>query len=131
MSTKKSTALAVVDGQEFDALEKEAAQAEADESVYSYTHTLKKPFTYEGKTYTELAFDFGKLTGADALAIQDEMDSLGKPLLVKQVNDHYLLRVVARACTIPIAVNVLTALPLPDFNRITGKARSFLLSSGL
>ena len=51
--------------------EKELASVEAEvkQGTGSYTHTFSKPFTYEGKTYERLTFDFDKLTGNDCLAI--------------------------------------------------------------
>ncbi|MCM1439156.1 MAG: phage tail assembly protein [Roseburia sp.] len=122
-----------IDPAEFAALEKEAAASEAavEDSLFTYEHHFSRPFTYEGKTYETLTFDFGKLTGKDALAIQDTLDAQGKAVVVKQMNDNYLLQVAARACTTPIAANVIAAMPLYEFNKITKKARSFLLHSGL
>ena len=40
-----------------------------DDSLY--TLTLKKPVVYNEKEYSELTFDFEKLTGNDALNIED------------------------------------------------------------
>ena len=114
-----------------DPAEFSAAEAEAATSGLTYTHVFQRPFTYEGKTYDTLTFDFGSLTGNDGIAIQDEMDALGKPVLVPAVSANYLLRVAVRACTTPIAANVIKAMPLFEFNKITGAARSFLLRSGL
>ena len=34
----------------------------------TYTHRLKKPFTFDGKTVEEMHFDFDSLTGADTIA---------------------------------------------------------------
>lgn len=124
---------ATVDPEEFKAVEREAdaAQKEAEDTVFSYTHNFVRPFSYEGKTYDTLTFDFGKLTGRDGLAIQDELDAKGKAVVVKQMNDNYLLRVAARACTPPISADVISAMPLYEFNKIMQKARTFLLRSGL
>ncbi len=122
-----------IDPSEFSALEDEAAASEAalEDSLFTYEHQFSRPFTYEGKTYETLTFDFGKLTGKDALAIQDTLDAQGKAVVVKQMNDNYLLQVAVRACTIPIGADVLSAAPLSEFNKIMGRARSFLLRSGL
>lgn len=120
-----------IDPSEFSALEKEAAKAEAEVGEGAYVHVFRKPFTYENKTYETLTFDFAKLTGRDALAIQDELDAQGKAVLVKQMNDNYLLRVAVRACTTPIGADVLSAAPLVEFSKIMKRARSFLLRSGL
>lgn len=120
-----------IDPSEFSALEAEAAAAETETGEGAYVHVFRKPFTYEGKTYETLTFDFAKLTGKDALVIQDELDAQGKAILIKQMNDNYLLRVAVRACTTPIGTDVLSAAPLSEFNKIMGRARSFLLRSGL
>ena len=58
-----------------------AAEAQAKESVGNYTLKLKRPFTYEGQTFDELNFDFEGLTGDDALAIEDELQAIGKPTI--------------------------------------------------
>ena len=122
-----------IDPEEFSAAEREAeaAQREPENDIFTYVHNFVRPFSCEGKTYETLTFDFGKLTGRDGLAIQDELDAKGKAVLVKQMNDNYLLRVAARACTPPISADVISAMPLYEFNKIMGKARSFLLRSGL
>lgn len=131
--TRNEIPTGTVDPKEFEVMEREAdaAQKEAEDTIFSYTHNFVRPFIYEGKTYETLTFDFGKLTGRDGLAIQDELDAKGKAVVVKQMNDNYLLRVAARACTIPISTDVITAMPLYEFNKIMQKARTFLLRSGL
>lgn len=129
--TEMAIARDTIDPAEFSALESEAAAAEAETNEGAYVHIFKRPFTYEKKTYDTLTFNFGKLTGEDALAIQDELDALGKAVVVKQVNDHYLIRVAVRACTTHVGTDVLSAMPIFEFNKILGKARSFLLRSGL
>ena len=85
-----------------------AAEAQAKKSEGNYTLKLKKPFTYEGQTFDELNFDFEGLTGDDALAIED---ASGHP---RRIGD-----------------DALRALPIFEFNRVRGKARSFLLASEL
>ena len=107
-----------------------AAEAQAKESVGNYTLKLKRPFTYEGQTFDELNFDFEGLTGDDALAIEDELQAI-----------QFLVRMAARACTNTIidasghprriGDDALRALPIFEFNRVRGKARSFLLASEL
>lgn len=114
-----------------DPKELAAAKEQAKATSSTYTHVFNNPFTYENETYKTLTFDFGRLTGNDAIAIQDELETLGKAVLLPVSSAPYLLRMAARACTVPIAVNVISAMPIFDFNKITGKARSFLLRSGL
>lgn len=113
-----------------DELSVATAEAEADSDT-RYTHTFKRPFTYEGQTYETLTFDFGRLTGNDGIAAQQELERKGTVVVVPATNPAYLSVIAARACTVPLAVNVLQAMPLRDFNRITGKARAFLLGSEL
>ena len=76
-----------------------AAEAQAKESVGNYTLKLKKPFTFEGQTFDELNFDFEGLTGDDALAIEDELQAIGKPTISPTFSGQFLVRMAARACT--------------------------------
>ena len=111
--------------------EKEMAAAEkaAVESTSQYTHTFATPLTFGEKTYEQLTFDFGKLTGADFLAIELELQMLGKAVVVPELSGEFLVRMAARAAG--IGSDVLIAAPLYDYNQIRHKARSFLLKSGL
>lgn len=111
-----------------DALD--AAEKEAAESSDIYTHTLSKPFTYEGKTYTEMRFDFDSVNGYGCIAIEQELRSQGIAVPVREFSCEYQVRFAARACTEKIASDVLMALPARDFNRICNQVRSFLLRSG-
>ena len=118
-----------------------AAEAQAKESVGNYTLKLKRPFTYEGQTFDELNFDFEGLTGDDALAIEDELQAMNKPVIVPTFSGQYLTRVAARACTTMltssdgkqrrVGADVIMALPISDYSRIRGRARTFLLKSEL
>lgn len=68
-------------GTELNALE--AIQQEAVAGKLSgYTHTFDTPFTFEGRTYDTLTFDFSKLSGDDDIAIENELQALGKPVVV-------------------------------------------------
>lgn len=149
MSTKVPASVFAVEGKpsdtpavseaEFSAAEAGAMDPQAD--VSTYTHKFKKPVTIEGCTIAELTFDFSKLTGADSLAIEDELQTLNKPVIVPTFSGQYLTRVAARACTTAlitpdgrerrIGADAIMALPISDYNRIRSKARSFLLASEL
>ena len=119
----------------------EQAAKDAPDSVSVYTHKFKKPVTFEGCTFDELTFDFGRLTGNDSLAIEDEMEAMNKPVIVPTFSGQYLTRVAARACTTMltssdgkqrrVAADVIMALPISDYSRIRGRARTFLLKSEL
>lgn len=117
----------VIDDKELD-----LANAQADEETVGepYVHEFAKPFTYEGKTYDKLVFDWYALTGKDSLAIETEMAMLGKTVIVPEFSGDYLMRMAAKACTTKIGSDVIEALPLVDFNKIRNRARSFLLKSG-
>ena len=115
----------VIDEKEFDAA---IAEARAND-VSVITIKLKKPVKYNNKEYTELSFDFDKLTGMDGLAIEEELQMLGKAVIVPTLSGPYLVRMAARACTEKIGADIFNYLSLKDFNRIRDTARSFLLRS--
>jgi len=107
------------------------AEKEAEKSEYSYTHKFRKPFEYQGKTYNEMTFDWGKLTGKDGLAIENELQQIGKAVIVPTFSGEYLIRLAARACTAPIGADAFENMPIVDYNKIRSSARSFLLKSEL
>lgn len=93
-----------------------------------YTHRFKKPFEYAGKTYEELTFDFERLTGRDMVSIETEMQSQNQYALAPEISRNFQSKMAAKAAG--IGSDVLDAMPLPDFNRITNAARDFLLNTG-
>lgn len=113
------------------------ALRDAESVTSAYKHELSAPFTFEGETFRELTFDFAKLTAADSLAIENEMAALNKSVLVPEFSGEYLLRMAVRACTVTrsdgrrLGIDAFRALPLADYVRIRGRARSFLLRAGL
>lgn len=117
-----------IDKKELDVAEQMADQ---NENVYEYVHKLNKPFEYEGRTYETMHFNWGKLTGNDGLAIETEMQAMGTPAVIPSLSGGYLIRMAARASVEGIAVNVLLALPIRDYNKIRSEARSFLLKTEL
>lgn len=105
--------------------------------IGTYTHKFNKPFSYNGKTHDSLTFDFWGLTGNDSLAIENEMLSRGKTLVVPAYTGEFLVGMAARACTERdekgarvIGTDTISALPLGDFQVICGRARTFLLRAG-
>lgn len=127
MTGEKKTTAIEDPAQQAEQLEQEA-KAEADTSTY--THRFKKPFTWEGRTYEELTFDWGKLTGADYLAVENEMLAQGKTLVTPEFSGDFLMGIAARACTSQMNVQTLKKMPLRNFRAILGRARSFLLRAG-
>ena len=122
----KKTENEIIDSKEFEVAEKEAKEY-AGQSIY--VHKLAKPFSYEGKTYNEFVFDWDTLSGNDYLSIEAEMAALGKVLVTPEFSGAFIVRMAAKACNEKIGSDVLCALPLRDFNKIRGKARSFLMNS--
>lgn len=109
-------------------------KAKAAPSFSVYTHKFEEPFRYNGKTYDQLTFDFGRLTGRDSMASEREVNAQGITLVVKTFDLTYLCGMAARACTerdsrgfAPIDSDALADMPCRDFNAITDKTRSFLL----
>lgn len=124
MSTKKNDNIV-----EMDALA--TAEETAKDAAYTYVHRFTKPFVYDGNTYEELTFDWGSLTGRDGLAIENELQSLGKPVIIPTLSGEYLLRMAVRACDKSIGADAFELMSLSDYNRIRSSARSFLLKSEL
>jgi len=118
-------------GNFIDEKEFEAAKVEATQSEYTYVHKFKQPFEYQGKIYKELIFDWDKLTGKDGLAIENELQILGKTVIVPQFSGEYLIRFAARACNEPIGSDAFEQMRIVDYNKIRSAARSFLLKSEL
>lgn len=112
-----------------DARELAAAESEAKASAAIYNHTFGKPFSYEGKTYETLHFNFGNLTGRDAIAIEDELNAQGKAVIVPVMSGAYLIRMASRACEERLGSDAFEAMPISDYNKIRSAARSFLLRS--
>ena len=111
--------------------EMQAAEKEARTSTTTYTHKFATPFEFEGKTYENLTFVWGTLTGNDFLAIEAEIAAMGKALISPEFSSEFLVRMASRACTAELGSDAITALPIGDFNRIRGRARSFLLNTAL
>lgn len=106
-------------------VEKELATME-NTSVENVLH-LTKTVMYNGEEVTELAFDFDKLTGADALNIEEELVARGKTMYYGAINDaNYLIRMAAKACTKPVGMDFFYKISIIDFERIKNRARFFL-----
>ena len=120
------------------ALEDAAKEEAAAGGWARFTHTFPEPFTYAGKTFDSLTFDWGKLTGKDSLAIESEIVfRTGRAVVNAKFSGEYLVGMAVRACTSRTADgkrpdrNTLLALPLGVFQKICGSARNFLILSEL
>lgn len=93
-----------------------------------WTFALEKTLVYDDEEYTELHFDFTKLSGEDALNIFDELAASGKPIFMnKLANSRYIMMVAVHACKEPIDFKAMCSLGIRDFDRIEGHARNFML----
>ncbi len=115
-----------IDPEEFSAAKKEAV-----DSNDSYTHKFRRPYEYDGKIFEEITFNWDKLTGDDALSIENELQQLGKAVIVPTFSGEYLVRMCARACTEGIGSDFFKRMSIADYNKIRSAARSFLLKSEL
>ena len=97
-----------------------------DDSCDTYVHKFSSPISYDGETFEELTFDFGKLTGGDSLAVEAELAGLNKPVIVRSIDSQYLIRICARACKEKVACDIFSRMPLRDYTKITNAAKRFL-----
>lgn len=117
----------------------EQAEAEAltEENSGIYTHEFKKPFTYEGRTYEQLSFDWESLSGKDSVAIERDLLNRNIAVVHAGFTPEYLAAMAARACTYrnedgfrTVTTNMIYALPLGEFRKICIAARNFLFRVG-
>ncbi len=109
--------------------ELEAAQNESENVISKFSITLRKPIEYNGRTIETLSFDFDKLTGADGLNIEAELQAAGKVVIAPVMSSEYLVRMAAKACNENIGADIFDVMSLKEFNKIRSAARSFLLAS--
>jgi hypothetical protein len=93
-----------------------------------YVHSFKKPFKYEGNTYTSITFRFDELQGKDMIAIENEMTGQNEIVFAPEISASFLCRMAARAGG--IGSDVIEAMPISDFSKIKNAARNFLISTG-
>ena len=94
-----------------------------------FKYKLTEPFEYEDKKYDELTLDFGKLTGKDALAIEEEMEKQNIYVVAPETSRSYQIRMAARAGGFPHQISEKMA--FRDFNRLANAARNFLMGQAL
>jgi hypothetical protein len=93
-----------------------------------YVHKFKKPFSYEGKKYETLNFYFENLTGHDMIRIESEMQANNEYALDPLLSRNFQGKMAARASG--VGGDVLEAMPMQEFNKITNAARNFLIDTG-
>lgn len=90
--------------------------------------TLSKPVTYEGEEIKELTFNFGKLTGDDAINIEEELRAQNKPIFMNEAaSTDYLMAVAVRTCERAVDMRFFRKIKIVDFLRIKSRMRLFLL----
>lgn len=92
-----------------------------------YRHTFSTPFSFEGKTWESMTFNFEKLTGRDIEKVEQEMHQENYNMIVPEVSKIFQTRIAARAAQ--VGSDVIQSLPLKDYTKITGEARNFLLGA--
>ncbi|WP_409969618.1 hypothetical protein RFF05_06810 [Bengtsoniella intestinalis] len=103
-----------------------AAVLEDENSVDILVLKLSKPVMHDGEPLEELTFDFGKLTGADSIKVETELERMGVIVLVPHLNGPYLCRIAVKACTTKIDMGVLQRMPILDYSQVRKATRSFL-----
>ena len=133
MSTEKKTDFAA----DAEAAVQLEAEAQTGPDITAYTHIFEKPFEFQGRTVTELTFNWGVLTGEDHEAIEGDMLRRGQTLMVPAFTGPYLTGMAVRACANRdgngiriVDADFLKALSLRDYHKIYFSARRFLLRSG-
>lgn len=116
----------------------EEARNESNAQIDVYTHYFRKPFTYMGKTYEKLTFDWDSLTGKDELDLQKELRLRGITVTADAFTEEYVEGVVFRACTERdenggrvLCLDMLKAMKFNEKRKIFSKARRFLLRAGV
>lgn len=98
-----------------------------NEEIQAVTVKLEMPFTYEDKTFEEITMDFGRLTGMDAIAIEEELEAVQHTVTYPLGDGAYIRMVAARASG--IAEDVFIAMPIRNYVAILHAVRMFLVTS--
>jgi len=117
------------DPKELEVAEQKAKEEAEKDTAVKFTLKLITPIEYEGTTYKELKFDFSNITGADSLNIEAELNAAGVVVISPSYQSPYLIRLCARACSIPVDLELIKRFKLRDYLALRNKARNFLMSS--
>ncbi|GIO08012.1 hypothetical protein J31TS6_40400 [Brevibacillus reuszeri] len=93
-----------------------------DELVYK----LRRPFVFDGQTFTELKLDFDSLTGNDLIECERKAAVRKDTSYMKETSKTYAAIVAARAANVP--EEMVFKLPAKDFTRLTVLVQNFLLN---
>lgn len=89
------------------------------------TIPFRKPFSFEGKEYTEIRLDLDALSGKDVIDAETEARSMGARAIMLESSKVYQAILAARAAG--VTVDLINALPAKEFSRVTGEVQGFLL----
>lgn len=106
------------------AVEKAGGRKKLRQELGTVSYTLLEPFSWCGKTYETINFDFNALTGDDMEAIDDELSAMGQTTGTAAYERAQYKLLAARAGGIP--ADMVSKLPLVDYNQIIQAARAFL-----
>lgn len=90
--------------------------------------TFAPPYVYEDKSYSELQFDFEKLTGTDLVSIENEMAAVGEYVLSPEISTSFLCRLAAKAAG--VGTDVIEHMPIKYFIKVRNMSRDFLVNTG-
>lgn len=108
----------------FDAEETENDDEEKEDELIV---EFKKPFTFEGETFTQLDLSgLEELTGADLAKIDRAMRKKDSNDLVPEMSLDYALALAVRATGKPI--EFFKALPMKECRNVRNKVRTFLFN---
>lgn len=111
-------------------VENSGVQNQTNESVAAVNNpnvkivTLMSPILIDGALLNEIELNFGKLTGADLLTIDDELKAEGHSVGFDSIyNQQVLVKIASKASG--LLVDDLARLSIPDFAEVTFSARNF------
>lgn len=90
-----------------------------------YIYKFKAPYTWEGKTYTEIKFNFGILSGVDMKEAERDLSEEGRIIFSPLYSDSYLLNLAARAAD--VHPSVIENMPIRAAIAIRERARRFFM----
>ena len=106
------------------------SKGDQKEDLSVWTWKLSQPTTYNGEEITELKFNFNKLTGMDAIEVENELMRTGKLAIYGQAsNINYILRMAARACEKPIGIDLFDIVGITDFHVLRTHTQLFLTNT--
>lgn len=89
-------------------------------------YTLSKPFTFEGKEYTEIEFDLDSLKGADIKAAKRKFNKDGNFAAIPAADAEFCTILLQKLTKLPF--EFFDEMPAGDFCTLTQTVTNFLLS---